>query len=139
MRRPDWRAALPVATATTLAATRRGGVRRHRGDARAVGEDERASGRPAKAERERRQCDGNVHRDVAARGSRRKLSWKITYSKLDHPRIVGRGHPLREAGQFGPVIVRLCGPCKARQQQGVVKVTSSLGAGDQGRQTRSSR
>ena len=28
-------------------------------------------------------------------------------------------------GHFGPVIVRLCGPCKARQQQGVVKVKES--------------
>jgi hypothetical protein len=58
-------------------------------------------------------------------GSRWKLSWKITYSKLDHPRIVIADIHYGKPGHFGPVIVRLCGPCKARQQQGVVKVKES--------------
>jgi hypothetical protein len=58
-------------------------------------------------------------------GSRSKLSWTITYSKLDDPRIVIADIHYGKPGHFGPVIVRLCGPCKARQQQGIVMVKSS--------------
>jgi hypothetical protein len=58
---------------------------------------------------------------LAAGGLRRKLSWRITYRKLDHPRIVIADIHYGKPGQFGPVIVRLCGPCKTGQR-GVVKV-----------------
>ncbi len=45
--------------------------------------------------------------------SRWRLSWGITYSKLDNPSVViadiHRGKP----GKFGPILVRLCGPCRS--------------------------
>jgi CHRD domain len=46
-------------------------------------------------------------------GPRWKLAWRISYRKLDHPVIViadiHRGKP----GKFGPILARLCGPCRS--------------------------
>jgi CHRD domain len=50
---------------------------------------------------------GSLARD----GSQWWLAWRITYSNLDNPSVViadiHRGKP----GKFGPILVRLCGPC----------------------------
>jgi len=54
-------------------------------------------------------------------GSRWNLAWRITYTGLDKPKIVIADIHYGKPGQFGPVVVRLCGPCKTGQQ-GVVKV-----------------
>jgi hypothetical protein len=40
----------------------------------------------------------------------------VTYSKLDHPSIVIADIHYGKSGHFGPVIVPLCGPCKARSK-----------------------
>jgi hypothetical protein len=49
------------------------------------------------------------------------LAWRITYTGLDHPKIVIADIHYGKPGQFGPIVVRLCGPCKSGQQ-GIVKV-----------------
>jgi CHRD domain len=54
-------------------------------------------------------------------GSRWSLAWRITYRRLDQPKIVIADIHYGKPGQFGPVVVRLCGPCRSGQQ-GVVKV-----------------
>jgi CHRD domain len=53
--------------------------------------------------------------------SRWNLAWKITYRHLDHPSIVVSDIHYGKPGHFGPVIVRLCGPCRSGQH-GVKKV-----------------
>jgi CHRD domain-containing protein len=58
---------------------------------------------------------------LKSRGSRWNLTWRITYTGLDHPKIVIADIHYGVPGQFGPVVVRLCGPCKSGQH-GVVRV-----------------
>jgi hypothetical protein len=53
-----------------------------------------------------------------------KLSWRVTYSKLDNPSIVIADIHYGKPGKFGPIIVRLCGPCKPGQK-GVTKVKAT--------------
>jgi hypothetical protein len=64
---------------------------------------------------------GSLTGTLTGTGSRWKLSWRIAYSKVDHPSIVVADVHYGKRGHFGPVIVRLCGPCKSGQH-GVVKV-----------------
>jgi hypothetical protein len=45
-----------------------------------------------------------------------KLSWRLTYSSLDHPTIVIADIHYGKPGKFGPILVRLCGPCKSGQR-----------------------
>jgi hypothetical protein len=54
-------------------------------------------------------------------GAAWKLSWRVTYRKLDHPRIVIADIHYGKPGKFGPIIVRLCAPCKSGQK-GTAKV-----------------
>jgi hypothetical protein len=54
-------------------------------------------------------------------GSPWKLSWQVAYKKLDNPSIVIADIHYGKPGKFGPIIVRLCGPCKSGQK-GVTKV-----------------
>jgi CHRD domain len=61
---------------------------------------------------------------LTSSGSGWKLAWRITYSRLDHPRIVVADIHYGKPGHFGPIIVRLCGPCKSGQH-GVKKVKAS--------------
>lgn len=53
-----------------------------------------------------------------------KLAWKLSYRGIGSPQLpiadMHRGKP----GQFGAVVVRLCGPCKANDS-GTVKVRRS--------------
>jgi hypothetical protein len=56
-----------------------------------------------------------------AAGTPWKLSWRVTYSRLDNPRIVIADIHSGQPGKFGPVLVRLCGPCKSGQR-GITKV-----------------
>ena len=53
-----------------------------------------------------------------------KLAWRITYSRLDHPTIVAADIHYGKPRHFGPIVVRLCGPCKSGQR-GVVRVKSA--------------
>jgi hypothetical protein len=46
-------------------------------------------------------------------GSRWSLAWQLSYSKLDNPALVIADIHYGKKGKFGPVIVRLCGPCKS--------------------------
>jgi hypothetical protein len=61
---------------------------------------------------------------LTSSGSRWKLAWRITYVGLDDPSIVIADIHYGKPGQFGPIVVRLCAPCKSGQQ-GVVKVKAS--------------
>ena len=65
---------------------------------------------------------GTLAGSLQGSGSQWKLSWRLTYSRLDNPSIVIADIHYGKPGHFGPVIVRLCGPCKAGQQRGTVKV-----------------
>jgi hypothetical protein len=67
---------------------------------------------------------GTVTGTLSSSGARWKLAWRITYSRLDHPSIVIADIHYGKPGQFGPIVVRLCAPCKTGQQ-GVVKVKAS--------------
>ena len=67
---------------------------------------------------------GTLTATLSGAGARRKLSWRVTYRKLDHPRLVIADIHYGKPGRFGPVIVRLCGPCKSGQH-GVKKVKSA--------------
>ena len=64
---------------------------------------------------------GSFTATLSGNGAGSKLSWRIAYSKLDNPRIVIADIHYGKQGKFGPVIVRLCGPCKSGQH-GVTKV-----------------
>ena len=61
---------------------------------------------------------------LTSSGSRWKLSWRVTYSRLAHPTIVIADVHYGKPGHFGPFVVRLCGPCKSGQH-GVRKVKAS--------------
>ena len=58
-------------------------------------------------------------------GSKWKLAWKLTYSRLDNPSIVIADIHYGKPGHFGPYVARLCGPCKASPQQGVTRIPAS--------------
>jgi hypothetical protein len=62
---------------------------------------------------------------LTSSGSRWKLTWRVTYSRLDHPSIVVADIHYGRRGSFGPIIVRLCGPCKSGGQRGVAKVKAA--------------
>ena len=66
---------------------------------------------------------GTLKATLSGAGARWKLSWRVTYRKLDHPRLVIADVHYGKPGKFGPVIVRLCGPCKSGQH-GRKKVSS---------------
>jgi hypothetical protein len=53
-----------------------------------------------------------------------KLSWQVTYRRLDNPALVIADVHYGKPGKFGPIIVRLCGPCKSGQK-GVAKVKAA--------------
>ena len=61
---------------------------------------------------------------LTSSGSRWKLAWRITYRRLDHPSIVIADIHYGKPRHFGPIIVRLCGPCKSGQH-GVKKVKAT--------------
>ena len=50
---------------------------------------------------------------LARNGSRWWLAWRITYRKLDHPSVVIADMHRGKRGKFGPIVVRLCGPCRS--------------------------
>jgi hypothetical protein len=54
-------------------------------------------------------------------GSPWKLSWHLTYRRLDNPALVIADIHYGKPGKFGPIIVRVCGPCKSGQK-GVTRV-----------------
>ena len=51
----------------------------------------------------------------------RKLSWKVTYSGIGNPTLAIADIHYGKKGQFGPILVRLCGPCKSGKS-GVAKL-----------------
>ena len=58
---------------------------------------------------------------------RRKLSWKISYSGVGSPKLAIADVHYGKPGQFGPILVRLCGPCRA-SQSGVTKLKRGVGS-----------
>ena len=51
------------------------------------------------------------------------LKWRISYSHLDRPKLVIADIHIGKPGKFGPILMRLCAPCKANQS-GVKKLKS---------------
>ena len=45
----------------------------------------------------------------------KSLKWKLAYGGLGHPALVIADIHIGPAGKFGPILVRLCGPCKPGQ------------------------
>jgi hypothetical protein len=60
-----------------------------------------------------KQAHGNLTAKTSADG--RRLSWKISYSNLGPTTLVIADIHIGKSGQFGPILVRLCGPCKPHQ------------------------
>jgi CHRD domain len=125
IRRHTWTTAVLLVTMSTLVATGAALAARAetvklsaKMDARQVVPD-KPKGNVARA-------SGTFTGTLTGRSSvaRWKLSWRLTYRNLDRPRIVVADIHYGKRGKFGPVIVRLCGPCKSGQK-GVVKVKSS--------------
>jgi len=81
---------------------------------------------PASVRKARGAFSGTVSSDG------RKLSWKISYSGIGNPRLAIADIHYGKAGQFGPILVRLCGPCHS-PQSGVATlkkgVSSQFGTG----------
>ena len=57
----------------------------------------------------------------------RKLSWKISYSGVGNPKLAIADIHYGKRGQFGPILVRLCGPCHS-PQSGVAKLKKGVSA-----------
>jgi CHRD domain len=124
MRRPMWMTAVAIATAATIAAA--SGVA-FAGSAETIKLSARMDARqvvPQKPKGNVTRATGTFTGTLGGSGSVRKLSWEITYRNLDHPSIVIADIHYGKRGKFGPIIVRLCGPCKSGQH-GVRKVKGS--------------
>ena len=67
---------------------------------------------------------GTLTAALSGEGKSWKLKWRLTYRRLDHPTLVIADVHYGKPGKFGPIIVRLCGPCKSGQR-GVKKVKSA--------------
>jgi len=57
----------------------------------------------------------------------RTLKWKVTYANLGAPALVIADIHIGKPGKFGPILMRVCGPCK-RGQSGVIKLKSGYAA-----------
>jgi len=64
---------------------------------------------------------GSFTGTLSSSGASSALTWRIAYTKLDHPSLVIADIHYGKPGKFGPVIVRLCAPCKPGQH-GITKV-----------------
>ena len=122
MMRLTWRAALAVGTAATLAATGAAFA----GTSSTIKLSANLDSRqvvPQKPKGNVARASGTFNGTLTG-SSTWKLSWKITYRKLDNPRVVIADIHYGKRGKFGPIIVRLCGPCKSGKQ-GTVKVKAT--------------
>jgi hypothetical protein len=72
-----------------------------------------------------RQAKGSFSGTVSSDG--RKLSWKISYSGVGNPKLAIADIHYGKRGQFGPILVRLCGPCHS-PQSGVAKLKKGVGS-----------
>jgi hypothetical protein len=57
---------------------------------------------------------------------KRQLRWQISYAKLNHENPVIADVHIGKAGHFGPILLRLCGPCRSGQT-GVAKLKTGYG------------
>jgi hypothetical protein len=60
-----------------------------------------------------KQARGNLSASVSPDG--KKLTWRISYSNLGQPALVIADIHVGASGKFGPILVRLCGPCTSGQ------------------------
>jgi len=71
-----------------------------------------------------RNAHGSFTGTIAVVGTRRTLRWHITYTGVgSNPLQIADVH-YGELGHFGPILVRLCGPCKSGQS-GTKKISAS--------------
>ena len=78
--------------------------------------------KPWRAPSDVRNAKGTFTGTVSADG--RRLSWRVSYSGIGNTTAAIADIHYGKRGQFGPILVRLCGPCKSGKS-GVTK----LGAG----------
>jgi hypothetical protein len=57
-----------------------------------------------------------------------KLNWQLTYSGMGKPNLVFADIHVGKAGRFGPVMVRLCGPCMSKSPSGQVTLDKAESA-----------
>jgi hypothetical protein len=62
------------------------------------------------------QATGSFTATLTNSGANSKLAWRITYKKLDNPALVIADIHYGKPGKFGPIIVRVCGPCRSGQK-----------------------
>ena len=58
-------------------------------------------------------AQGNLTAKLSPDG--RRLTWKLSYANLGRTALVIADIHVGKSGQFGPILVRLCGPCKPGQ------------------------
>jgi hypothetical protein len=79
--------------------------------------------KPWKAPASVRNAKGSFSGTVSPDG--RRLSWTVSYSGVGSPKLAIADIHYGKRGQFGPILVRLCGPCHS-PQSGVAKLKKGL-------------
>ena len=74
-----------------------------------------------------RNAHGSFKGTLTISKTRRVLHWRITYSGVGRPPQVADIH-YGKPGRFGPVLIRLCGPCTSGQSGTKIKKLSARGA-----------
>jgi hypothetical protein len=81
------------------------------------------SGKPWKVPSRLAHATGSFTGTLSSDG--RRLSWRIAFSRLGSPRLVIADVHAGGKGQFGPVVVRLCAPCRGGQR-GVTRLKAGV-------------
>jgi hypothetical protein len=81
------------------------------------------SGKPWRVPSRAAHATGSFSGTLSPNG--RRLSWKIAFARFDSPRLVIADVHVGGKGQFGPVLVRLCGPCTSGER-GVTRLKPGL-------------
>jgi hypothetical protein len=104
-------AAVPLALPTGSSAVPSGGTRSFRLSAKMTPEQVvTVASKPWKVPAAVRGASGTLTGLMPADGSR--LTWKLVYAKLGSAPVAASIH-LGKPGQFGPVLVQLCDPCRS--------------------------
>src|SRR5881394_1500282 len=114
-----------VGAAVSIAATSSGatsaGAAHDLAAAMAAGQVVTPKNKPARFPSSVKGATGTFSATTSADG--KTLKWRISYSHLDRPKLVIADIHIGKPGRFGPILMRLCGPCKGNQS-GVKKLKS---------------
>jgi hypothetical protein len=81
------------------------------------------SGKPWKVPSRVAHATGSFSGTLSSDG--RRLSWHIAFSRLGSPRLVIADVHVGGKQQFGPVVVRLCGPCRS-DERGITRLKAGV-------------